>query len=186
MNPDWAPSRFRYSAFKLIGYVVAQRSSSHAEPRLLNFHPDQNAVGTMAVALFFFGTAMIYVLAWIIEMGSKHGLLLGCAALALLVSAPLLALVVVVVVFPITNRIAGRFGSHEDSGLQFLSAVGILLGSAVAVVTLLLRLPGIVAAVVWSTGVSVNLVASILIRTILRRRIEQLDRSLKEIARFDV
>ena len=186
MNPDWAPSRFRYSAFKLIGYFVAQRSGSPSERRLLNFHPDQNAFGTMAVALFFFATFLFYVLSWVIEISSKYGLLLGCAALALAVSSPLLAIVVVVVLFPITNSIAGRFGSHEDTGLQLLSGLGILLGSAAAVVTLVLRLPGALAAVIWFAGVSVNLVASLLIRTILRRRVERLDRSLKEIARFDV
>lgn len=186
MNPDWAPSRFRYSALKLIGYFVAQRSSSPSEPRLLNFHPDQNAFGTMSVALFFFATVAIYVMSWVIEIASKQGPLLACATLALAASAPLLALVVVVVLFPITNSIARRFGSHEDSGLQLLSGLGILLGSAVAVVTLVLRLPGTVAAVIWFAGVSVNLLASLLIRTILRRRVEQLDHSLKEIARFDV
>ena len=185
MNPHWAPSRFRYAALKLLAYVVAPRSRGSEVPRLLNFAPDQNAFGVMSLAWFVSGVYSLYVMSWTAWI-FQHGGMWRAAACIFLLAASANFTYMVLPLFPLASSLGGAEGRKTDRGVIFVGRVITNAATLLSAATLHYQLPGRAAAIIWLVGVSINLVAAALVRTAFRSRIEHLERTLQESARFEL
>lgn len=186
MNPAWAPSRFRYSFFKLIAFFVAPRSRPSERPRLLIFEPDQHAFGLLSSAMFAITTFALFVLSWAGWMFAQGGWLWRIGALAFVLVASSNFSLIVTPLFFVAEWFIEKDVSGTDKGIKLVSAMSLIATGTLSYFTLTRGLPGYFAAIFFIGGVSINVIAAIIVRGILRGPITRLDTLLKEASKFDL
>jgi len=152
----------------------------------LIFEPDQHAFGLLSSAIFAITTFSLFVLSWAGWMFTHGGWLWRIGAVTFVLVASSNFSMIVTPLFVVAEWFIEKDVSGTDKGIQFVSAIALIATGTLSYFTLSRGLPGYFAAIFFIGGVSINVVAAIIVRGILRAPITRLDTSLKEASKFDL
>jgi hypothetical protein len=179
MNPAWAPDRFRFGIGKLIAYFLARRPATDRRlPEVLHWQKDQNAVGTIGASIVYFAlwtSLCVELLA--AASGRVH--FIWIVLLALLATSNFSLLTVLC--FPVADALAGERRNEPTRGNDVSSRVLNVLFTAASLLAVWNGGPGSRTARMWLGIVAINALAAFIVRVVLRKEIDELNRRLRSV-----